>query len=331
MDSSEIAAHVANLRDLDKLVIVNQRGEPAVWIGWIIALFFENGETLEKRLLANRVLRDFLATFGKYITHYDPVDANRLREIGDLDVAAYSDRNAEEETARDGRDGNDFYVANIYGFPGGKEVVQPAPFYLAIAATYRARPAASYIVANFPLTWFPPGDDLTPVVDLFLRWCGIVKPAHGTASPGLVFTQGGSPRSDFLSAYPLIQRFPGLDYVDAARWRAQNRADLRKIRTIGWLTAIDDGFVGSLGGTHHIRNKLGPDIPINPFPGGLVIQAGPEPRLGDRNRGDVPAPYRAVARLVDPLVFKAFRRGVFLPPAPLDAAQETQKWLHRFD
>jgi hypothetical protein len=331
MDISEVAAHVSSLRDLDKLVIIDRRGKPSVRIGWVAALFFAQGETLEKRLLANSVLRDFLSTFGERITHYHPADAERLKKIGDTDIAAYSDADARETTARSGRNANDAYGADIYGFEGGVEVMQPAPFYLEIAGSCRERPTASDIVANFPLTW-PPADDLAPLIDLFLRWCGIIKPIHGTVSPGIILTQGGGPTSsDFVSAYPLIQRFPGLDYVDASHWVNESRRDQRKIRTIGWLTALDDGLVAALGGAGRLGQELPPDVIVHAFAGGVVLQAGPRPRLGDRNRADVPAPYRAVARLLRPLVFNAYPRGLFHPIAPLDPKQETRKWLDRFE
>jgi hypothetical protein len=330
METSDIAAHVKNLRDLDKLVITNRIDQPIAWIGWKIALFFDNGETLERRLLANDVMRDFLATFGAYVTHYHPSDAERLKPIGDLDIAAYSDADARAKTAQSGRNGNDAYSADIYGFPGGIEAMRPAPFYFAISTAYRGLPKASHIEANFPLTWFPDGD-LTPLIKLFQRWCELLKPAHGTLSPGLVFTQGSRSDSDFADTYSLVQRFPGLDYLDASRWKTASRTDRRKIRTIGWLTVIDSEFVTTLGGMGCVMTNLGPDIPIHPWSGGIVIQAGPEPRLGDRNRGIVPEPYRTVARVLRPLFFEAFRRGIFVPPPPLDAMRETQKWLHRFE
>ena len=331
MEVAELAAHIKSLSDLDKVVILNKVGRPVVRIGWSVGLFFEQGQTLEKRLLANNVLRDFLAVFQGRITHYHPVDAERLKKIGDLDVAAYSDADAEAAVKKSGRNANDRYSAEVYGFDDGKEVMEPAPYYLGIGACSKERSAPSDIVANLPLSW-PPDGDLTAVVDLFVRWCTIIRPAHGTVSPALILMQGGG-SNDLVTSYPLLQRYPGLDYLDASNWISSARKHPRKIRTIGWLTAIDDGFVQALGGIEQLRDALSSDeIRVHVYDGGAVIQAGPKPRLGDRNRGDIPAAYRAVAGVLKALVLDPVPMGMFHPvPAPLDPERETSKWLRRFE
>ena len=331
MDVTEVASHVKTLADLDKVVILNKAGRPAGRIGWSLGLFFADGETLDKRRLANGVLRDFLAAFPGQVTHHHPADADRLAPIGDADIAAASDAAAEAATKKTGRNANDMYTAELYGFPGGEEVMEPALLYFSINTASRERRAPSAITANMPLTW-PADADLAPLVALFIRWCAIVRPEHGTASPGLVLMQGGS-TNELVGSFPLLQRFPGLDFVADTRWIAAARKHPRTIRTIGWLTAIDDGFVQALGGLAAVQDALASDdIVLHGFTGGIVIQAGPKPRLGDRNRGDIPAAYRSVARLLQPFVMTAFSVGMFYPlAAHLDTHGETERWLHRFD
>ncbi len=332
MDISEVANHVTSVADLDKIVIVNKVGRPAVRLGWIIALFFERGAALEQRLLANDVLRDFLATFAGQVTHYHPADSERLKKAGALDVAGYYDEQAKVATAKSGRNANDSYGVDVYGFPGGKEVMEPTLLYFATETEAREAPGPSSIVSNVPLPWSA-DEDWQPLVEMVLRWCSILKPAHGTASPGLVLLQGGG-ANEIVTSYPLLQRFPGLDYLNVSRWSAAAAEAERGIRTIGWLTVIDDGFVQVLGGKDQIAHTLAAtkEVVLHSYPGGLLVQAGPKPVLGDRNRGIMPEAYRPVARLFEPLLMRRFSRGMFHPlPAALDAQQETTKWLHRFE
>lgn len=330
MELEEVVATYASLADLDRLLIGSKRGRPIAIFSWSFVLFFPDGEALDKRLLANRVLSDFLNVFGSHVTHYHPADSTRLKRVGDLDVRSYFDQVAREASARSGKNENDSYGADVYGFDGGKDVDAPAPYNFSVVASSRLRRQSSFIRANVPLTW-PASNDLSSVAELFVRWCSLLGPAHGTASPGVVLTQGSLPGSDFVEVYPLIQRLPGLDYTDAPRWTSESRQSARTIRTIGWLTALDSEFLEQLGGFNHIRRELPAEILLHPYSGGAVIQAGSEPEFGDRNRGVVPPSLRAIAELADPLIFRAYPRGVFNTiPLQLNAAQETAKWVNRF-
>ncbi len=331
MDVSELAKQIETLADLEKIAILGDDGAIEIRIGWNIVLFFDGGSTLPRRLSANAVMRDFLASFPGKLTHYHPVGAERLASAAGIDLVRYSDAAAEAATKQNGRNANDKYGADLYGFDAGKEVMEPAPWYFAIGTASRERPAPSSITANLPMSW-PDVTDLTPLVALFVRWCSILRPEHGTVSPGLVFMQGGG-SNELVTGYPLLQRFPGLDYANASRWQAAARKHPRTLRTIGWLTALDDGFVDALGGAERVREALAPDgILIHGYAGGVVLQAGPRPHLGDRNRGDVPQAYRAVAHLLDPFIMRSFATGLFYPlPVPLDPQTETNAWLRRFD
>jgi hypothetical protein len=329
-DVVERVARITHVHELDDLVIIDRYGKPEVRIGWNVALVFEQGETLEKRRLANAMLGDALATFGEHITHFDPFNGNRMKKIRGFDLLAYCDAEAAKKTANRSGNANDAYGTAIFGYPGGKALMEPAPFYLYISTNSRRRVADQSIAeANFPLG-FLWAEDFAPVIELFVRWCSIVRPAHGTVSPGIVLTQGSGGNA-LAQAYPLVARFPGLDCGDPTRWLSRSRA-LRKIRTIGWLTAIDDGFVEELGGLDRIARQLGPDVAIRPFAGGIVMQAGPTPSLGDRNGQIIPTPYQTVAGMLEPLIFKDFARGLFHPlPPSYNSEDETQKWLQRFE
>lgn len=327
LDITELLSSVRSLSDLDKVVILNPAGRPVIGISWTVLMFFNGGETIDRRLQANKVLRDFLNTFGSNITHYHPPDASRLRKIDGRDIGAISDEDARAKCAASGRNDNDSFSVDVYGFIGGKDAMVPPEFYFGSVCSHRDRPLTSYIEIRFPLTW--DNAVFEAIAGLFARWCRMLSPMHATLSPGLNFTDSGG-RGDSIYGFPLLQRFPGLDDVKGSRWTAQSQSQQRTIRTTGWITAIDEEFVQSLGGLAQIKEGLSADIPISAFAGNVLIQAGPKPLLGDRNRGDFPELYAKVARLLQPLVFTGYNLGLLDVPAPWDGMVETRKWLNRF-
>ena len=80
--------------------------------------------------------------------------------------------------------------------------------------------------------------------------------------------------------------------------------------------------------------SLEPECTLHPYPGGVMIQAGEAPRLGDV---DVPGssellePYLKVARFTKPVRFMDYRSSLFRVEKPLIGKEEAKKWVSRFD
>ena len=110
-----------------------------------------------------------------------------------------------------------------------------------------------------------------------------------------------------------------------------NRLRKRAIRTVNWLTFINDSLVIELGGRDRLAAQLHDMCPVYPYHGGLLIQAGARPELGDLNRGLVPDAYKIVARALKPVRFDEHQRPLIDAPQPLDSLEETMKWIRRFD
>lgn len=65
---------------------------------------------------------------------------------------------------------------------------------------------------------------------------------------------------------------------------------------------------GAIGGDHAIRSAVEPGCSLHPYDSRVIMQAGATPELEDLDRGELPAAYRAVARLLKPLRFEGFQR-----------------------
>ncbi len=183
-----------------------------------------------------------------------------------------------------------------------------------------------FLSLSVPLAWVaasPPG----AFPQLVMRLCNDLRPIHGYAGLGvLVSADYGAARRAGPSIYPLARRFPGLE-VDAPISHLRFLSD--GIKGVNWLTLLSDPLVSRLGGIDEIRSRLPADIPVHTYSGGIVIQAGPHPQIGDVNRQLIPHHYRIVARVTRPV--RADYGDSFLDPPEGDDAAMTRAWLERFD
>ncbi|VWC97512.1 bacteriophage gp31 protein [Burkholderia contaminans] len=155
------------------------------------------------------------------------------------------------------------------------------------------------------------------------------RPVHGTAGLTLIYASGMSQNTKY--ALPLMKRFPGFDFIDGVDFTMEAEATHNRIKCVNWLTVLGDEIVTELGGTGPMRAALEPTCKIHEYPGGVVIQAGENPQLGDATRGDIPEAYRMVARYTKPVRFEAYSSRLFRVPDNLDKKEETLRWIRRFD
>ncbi|HEY4251250.1 MAG TPA: type VI immunity family protein [Roseomonas sp.] len=334
----EFLARFRSLSDLDKLTVLSPNGAVHVRFGIVVSLFFLDGQTEAKRLAFIEILRHYHAVFGSTLTHYQPLHRSRLVRIRD---ASFLDHYAEGARAplrstNEDVEANDF-TPRIYGFSDRRDRTEPTHYYVGGSSmpVDPGLPPISYIDAYIPISWAEQGG-WSALVELVTHWCGLLRPMHGTAGLGTLFDQGSSRANSGLTAFPFVRRFVGLDYNDSVTWAnacdLEGPADHRVIRTTNWLTVLDDGFVDRLGSADRLGEVLGMDCPVRPWSGGVTIQAGLKPELGDLNRSLIPEHYRSVARVLRQLRFEDYSDlGYLQVPFPLDARDETLSWLRRFD
>ncbi len=305
-------------------------GETAdILFGHSIELYCEDGHTVEKRKALVALIADYEKTLAGKITHFHPHDSSKLKKIANADWVKYYVNLAETMKP----DEEDAFDATLYGFIGGEDADTATPYFCSVVGSHKFK-RYSDTHAYFPIDWFENGDNYRTYISLMQRWCSLLKVAHGTAGLSIILEEGVNKSRGTLLAFPFLKRFPGFDLPNSSRWSTQvRRAEKRHIRSINWLTAIDDGFVEELGGMEHVRHALGEHCPIHPYNGGIIIQAGQRPEIGDVNSGIIPEHYRTVAKLLKPLRCEEFLPNLpYLPaPKPLDSLEETLKWIRRFD
>jgi hypothetical protein len=125
----------------------------------------------------------------------------------------------------------------------------------------------------------------------------------------------------------LVTRFEGVE-PDAAE-SSQYRAHFG-LTGINWLTFVGAQHLGKLGGLDAIEAKaaVAPNVTAQRVGQGIVLRAGPRPRVCDRNEPS-PAvePYRQVHRIVGPALFLDRDYSIGWDDFDGDA---TVEWLQRF-
>jgi len=136
---------------------------------------------------------------------------------------------------------------------------------------------------------------------------------------------------DYPSHFPdwavhgLSRRFRGVDFTHPLYFASFMR---RGIKSINWLTFINDAHVKQLGGCDSVAGMLSTPVSMQALPNACMLQAGPQPCLGDVSAGEELPYYHQVGRALHSLRFSdQVLRGF----NGVGGQDNTRDWLARFD
>jgi hypothetical protein len=296
-------------------------------IGFGVSLYFFDGWTPAKREALQSIRSDYLAVFPGGLTHVHTTGKTRVPITPKrLEQAAANFESMDENTLFyfclqqiDLQAENDPRECFLLAF--GNEKNSP---------TRKMSGIRIHLPVQFALS------DPQRTGRLVADWAGRLGAAHGTAGLAALLAGGVTTGGDALH-FEALRQYPCLDFdAMGSYWSELNFAPgpnkgYDKLRASNWLTFVGDMFVAKLGGAGALRAKLSPDIPVLPYAGGLCLQAGPAPELGDAKRGYIPEAYRTVARAIRPVRFEDYKYGVFDVPEGIDDHAVMLAWLKRFD
>jgi hypothetical protein len=196
-------------------------------------------------------------------------------------------------------------------------------------------PQLGHFRVSFPVLWFSmhPGS----LTEVLLEICRKLKPVSGYGGIGMVMSPDRAiyTRTEPI-VYELAQRFPGLeiDYlVEHGIWLANEKTG--GIKGVNWLTVVGEPWLAKLGGADALEADLAAldrRFIVHRFPGGVMIQAGPHPMLGDAQSNDWPDLYVKLARKLRPIrVAKHGPMQLAGPGLRMDTTEPSEAWLRRFD
>jgi hypothetical protein len=326
MNLNELAAAMAVLEERGELEKLDEVGlPPGNAIQWLFGLtagfYFADGEAHHTRK----------AMLDLALRYYDLADGNaNLLTFGESGHRISSKKDVEQNLKP-----AEYYDAN-----------ETVSFYLRHMSKERLRstdPVHDYFTALLPSADYRGGNgrlmyqtklselsnDPDGVVRFFIEACQSLKVFYAVSGMSLFFYSYASGAT--AKAYPLLRRFPGLLYEDGGRFGLAIRRRTDVVREVNWLTAINEELLARVGGMYRAREVLGEEVDIHPYEGGVVLQAGARPVLGDLNKGQVPAAYRRVNDFLKPLRFEDWDRPYLRAPYDVDARDFSQWWVRRFD
>jgi len=294
------------------------QGQNLVTVGFYVTLYFGNGYLPERRCIAYELFREYWSWCGGELRWTTNIRTHVWQPV--------TPKHSPEAWLR--VQPSEAWVWGIT-YHGG--AVFDAASAFRIDAVGSGDPATcynlSYFNVTFPITWFEHQNEDAPA--LFLRWCQMLKPLHGSAGFAIVAPLAQRTESAAAgSVAALARRFPGLEIDNPL---SHSLYLLNGIKSANWLQCLDDALLARLGGVAAIRERLDSDLFLYEYPGGAVLQAGLHPETGDANQRIVPQAYRKAAAVLAP-VQSEYLNGSGHPVSILGFDEAgAHAWLHRFD
>jgi hypothetical protein len=318
----------AYAKELDEVELLNN-GFVVARVGFAFELYLSNGQAVETRLALCKILREYHALFSRQLSHFLTVNANRLTKIDGDGYLDYYEEKASMLSPDEPMD------AMVFGYPAKKIIDEPQAVTISFTAS-GPEPlfphGNSSICVYFPCS-FIADKGYQYFRNLIGRWSSMVDAVHGSAGYSVLFEHGAfSGSSGGVATFPALKRFPGLDFSDPNIFQVEAaRSDGLFIKSINWLTVLCDQIVERLGGKQALETGLGSSCPVFDFKGGVIVQAGDEPQMGDEDRGIVLNDYRRVSNALKPVRFEEYKLALIALPDPYDDIEETLEWIRRFD
>src|SRR5690554_1746950 len=319
--------------DIDALQVIAEERRPgfvAVRLGLMCSLYIRDAHDPDVRLRLAQCADQYQVLFGEHLKLYKKPDGTSRpkpypkRCINLSEYVAKNDSPDKDYSAIFYGD-EDYHVAAAHGLRSFVSSDTPSPI--------RDKPA--YFSAVMPFSWLKDKGGEQAFQKLVHEWCQILRPFHGYAGIGAIQSMDmmEKKRTSYL-VYPLARRFPGLEVDDPGviSNRMWNRGQGLKIKGVNWLTALDNQCLEELDGREEVLSQLDSTFVIYEYDGGVLIQAGLTPQLGDLNTQHVPHSYRILSNIVKPLRM-TFPDGHSLIQPRLEASNTeiTNEWLARFD
>jgi Protein of unknown function (DUF3396) len=194
-----------------------------------------------------------------------------------------------------------------------------------------------YFKASFPLLWFSAGRG--SFSEKVLALCAKLKPVSGYAGIGVIESPDDSISSKYAPiVYEWAQRFPGLeaDYpIEHSIWLVDGREGGKGgLKGVNWLTVVGDRWIEEMGRIRKVETdlaELDSRYVIQRFEGGVVIQAGERPQLGNAERGRWPELYVKLSKYLKPIRITRHCPFQYDGPGVRFDLERSKGWLRRFD
>ncbi len=304
----------------DLFCIRDKDGRPALRIGLLATMFLAEPWTRPVREAVTEAAESYLHAFQTFIKWAQHPNTAHIHAIEKKKVPFPRDWLPQHE---DGK-------AWELGFHGGYTMEAASEFQVnAYGPESNKRGKVGFFQIYLPLSWFSehPGT----FQDFVLSYAKQLRPLSGYAGIGVLESLDIYAQEPFQATVKQIgDRFPGLEIENPAVSTIHTG---KGIKGVNWLTLLGDPWVQMIGGLDYLRIRLGDDFKLTPYEGGLMIQAGPKPQIGDAAADRWPKHYVTLAKVLKPIQIKEhypFHFGAQGGPPRMDHAA-SKAWIFRFD
>jgi Protein of unknown function (DUF3396) len=299
------------------LDIRDEKGRVALTIGFLATVYFEEPWKQPVREAVAELADRYIEQFGEHLVWGWVPGKPRVEKIATGLVPPPSRWLPQHE------DGETW----SFGFHGGDDDDSASAFMVSGLGSDTIQKLVGYFHVRLPLHWFLDHPGTLP--EFVLPICKRLRPVSGYAGIGFLMpmTFEGCRDSELL-LLPLAKRFPGIE-VDGPYTSAIH---LKKgIKGVNWLTILGDHWIEEAGGLDYLRIRLEePNFPFYPYDGGLIIQAGPRPQIGDAKRNIWPQHYVTLAKVLKKIQVQK-HYSFFTGKQGRFDNETVMEWLCRFD
>jgi hypothetical protein len=323
LTKEEILVNDGDPAILDRLDIRNQNGYILAKFGLGYELFIapRNRIVLREEMLESE--QKYYETFKDKLTHLLLPEQRRASAIKGEPFKIF--RNALERTPT-----SEGFCARLFHKPTAPDIPdEPTPYLIDFLVTREDDNSLSFINAYMPVGNPQGGYYFESLLEHVIYTSNLLKPAHGVAGFSLIFEAGLEQHAKH--AYSAMKRHPGLEFIDSDSFSIEVESQFNRIKGVNWLTVLGDEVLKELGGIETARKALESGSTLHEYTGGVVIQAGPVPQLGDSYHNLIPQRYREVAQFTQPVRFENYQDSLFRVFPPLDGPTEAISWVRRFD
>ncbi len=301
------------------MTIRDDKGRTALSIGLVISVYFEQPYSEQIRQAVAEMADRYIADFRKELV-WAQHDSGRVHRIERNRVplpGAWIPQLADEAS-----------WSWALGFYGGEEIDAASAFLVSGMGHVHRKEELGYLHFHLPMRWLADhrGEFPAYVLDI----CKRIRPVCGYAGVGfqLPNTWEGQIKSEFMIA-PLAKRFPGVEVDEPIK--TSIHLEKGGIKGVNWLTILDDRYLPELGGLDYLRMRLPEEtFPFYKYDGGLIIQAGPWPQIGDTTQDRWPEHYVTLAKVLKKIQIKEHYGLIQKKKGALDN-DFMKEWLFRFD
>jgi hypothetical protein len=306
-----------NFNEIDKqLGVADEEGRIVVQMTLLCTLYFEGAGSPEVRERVAACFDEYESVCGEHLRWIKHPKSLRLFPVGTSKVPS------PREWLQKLGEGSGWELM----FHGGEDPDEASSFKVRALGSPDAEGDLSYFQASLPVNWYAKNSGGFPT--LVSKFCELLRPLSGYGGIGIVQSANRILESEFEpQVYTLAERFPGLE-VDYPNSHILYLRD--GIKGVNWLTFLGGEWLAKLGGLPALKKQAGEDFTYYETGGGVLIQAGERPQMGDSERDSVPSSYVRLAAALRPIRVKQIGSFHHFGPGRYDD-ESTARWLARFD